>query len=189
MNTKNNRTFRNTQKIIRQILLELLEIHDLRQITVTDICKKARINRSTFYAHYLDIYDLMEKTEDELNHKLLDLYKDSGADNNNFFSSKYIAIFLRYVSQYRNFYRNFIQNRKSFPIEEGFQDLWYTMKLYYQNLGLMSEDEMMYHFVYFQAGFTMVLKRWLDRDCKESPEEMADTLVRCFKGSLEMTQH
>ncbi len=184
MNTKNNRQFRNTQKIIRQSLLELLENHNFRQLSVTDICKKAGINRSTFYVHYLDIYDLMEKTEDELNRKLLDLYKYSGADNYNFFSPKYIAIFLRYIRQYKNFYRDFIQNQKSFPILEGFQDLWYMMKLHYQSIGLKSEDEMMYHFVYFQAGFTMVLKRWLDSDCKETPEEMADTLVRCFKNSL-----
>lgn len=32
---------------------------------------------------------------------------------------------------------------------------------------------MMYYFVYFQAGFTFVLKRWLETDCKESEEEIA----------------
>jgi len=38
----------------------LLE-RDVSEITVSDICKAADVNRSTFYANYQDIYDLVEK--------------------------------------------------------------------------------------------------------------------------------
>lgn len=51
---------------------------------------------------------------------------------------------------------------------------------------------MMYYFVYFQAGFTMVVKRWVDTGCKESESRIAQTLKNCIpavwqtsKGDLE----
>lgn len=46
---------------------------------------------------------------------------------------------------------------------------------------------MMYYFVYFQAGMTMLIKRWVDNGCIETPEQIWDYLKRCgycFKDIL-----
>mgnify|MGYP002508929830 CR=1 FL=1 len=47
---------------IEQVLVELLQTKELNQISVSDICKRAGLNRSTFYANYVDIYGLADKT-------------------------------------------------------------------------------------------------------------------------------
>jgi len=61
MNTKNNKRRRESmQKMEREFVNMLLE-KDISEITVSDICKAADVNRSTFYANYQDIYDLVEK--------------------------------------------------------------------------------------------------------------------------------
>jgi len=61
MNTKNNKRRRESmQKMEREFVNMLLE-RDISEITVSDICKAADVNRSTFYANYQDIYDLVEK--------------------------------------------------------------------------------------------------------------------------------
>lgn len=49
-----------TRSMIADALLELLKIKPYEEITIMDITKKADINRSTFYAHYLDKEDLLE---------------------------------------------------------------------------------------------------------------------------------
>ncbi|MGN1024586.1 MAG: TetR/AcrR family transcriptional regulator [Lachnospiraceae bacterium] len=51
---------------IRAVFLELLTDRPLGRITVTQICREAGINRTTFYKHYLDVFDLMDKTEQDL---------------------------------------------------------------------------------------------------------------------------
>ena len=38
----------------------------MEKIRVRDICKQALINKSTFYAHYADAFDLSDKLEDEI---------------------------------------------------------------------------------------------------------------------------
>ena len=61
MNIKNNKRKQASIQRIEQAFIELLKEKELNQIFVTDICKLANVNRTTFYANYLDIYDLAEK--------------------------------------------------------------------------------------------------------------------------------
>ncbi len=49
MNTRNNSRHRETLARIEQVFLEQLKTKELSQIRVSDICKAADINRSTFY--------------------------------------------------------------------------------------------------------------------------------------------
>ena len=54
-----DRRIKYTKKIIKETFINLLEKKDLNKITVSEICKIADINRSTFYRYYLDVYDLL----------------------------------------------------------------------------------------------------------------------------------
>lgn len=51
-----------TKKAIHDAFLELIQTKGYDKITVQDIAEKAMINRNTFYLHYTDKFDLMEKT-------------------------------------------------------------------------------------------------------------------------------
>lgn len=50
-----------TERNIQQALITLLDRESFRMITIADLCKEAMTSRSTFYTHYLDKYDLLEK--------------------------------------------------------------------------------------------------------------------------------
>ncbi len=49
-----------TKRAITNAFLTMATQKPIEKITVTDIVKEAQINKSTFYAHYRDIYDLMD---------------------------------------------------------------------------------------------------------------------------------
>ncbi len=57
---------RRTRKLLQQALIELTIEKGFAGITVQDIAERAMVNRTTFYRHYLDKYDLLEKYMDEL---------------------------------------------------------------------------------------------------------------------------
>ena len=55
-----------TEKGIRNAFIELRSRKPLEKITIKELCEHAYINKSTFYSHYKDIYDLSERMEEEV---------------------------------------------------------------------------------------------------------------------------
>jgi len=55
MNTVNNKRRKESQEKIEKAFIQLIQNKEIEQISVTDICQKCNLNRSTFYANYLDI--------------------------------------------------------------------------------------------------------------------------------------
>ncbi|AKG72857.1 TetR/AcrR family transcriptional regulator [Salinicoccus halodurans] len=55
-----------TRKLIMDAFISLSEEKEFKNITVKDITEKALINRATFYYHFEDIYDLLEKALSEV---------------------------------------------------------------------------------------------------------------------------
>ena len=60
-----DRRVKYTKTIIKDTFISLLSSKDINKISVSEICKVADINRATFYRYYLDIYDLLDKIEDD----------------------------------------------------------------------------------------------------------------------------
>ena len=63
MGRKNNRRTEQTKKELHAALMELMLECPIERIPVREICKKANLNRSTFYLHYIDQTALLEDAE------------------------------------------------------------------------------------------------------------------------------
>ena len=61
MNKVNNKRRKDSVEKIEKVFVELIQTKNIEQISVTDICKAAKLNRTTFYSNYIDIYDLADK--------------------------------------------------------------------------------------------------------------------------------
>lgn len=55
-----------TRKLIMDAFIHLSETKEFKDITVKDITVEAQINRATFYYHFQDIYDLLERSLSEV---------------------------------------------------------------------------------------------------------------------------
>ena len=181
MNIRNNQRFRDMDKKLKTTFLDLLNTMEFEKITVKMICEKAQVNRSTFYAHYSDIYEIMEQMEEHLNQELLESYPTDTPYDNDIFPFWPLIPFLHHIKKHRSFYKIVLKHRRNFPLEQGFDSLWnQTVKPKCEAAGITSESEMMYYFVYFQAGFTIALRRWVDNGCKETEEELARIIQNCI---------
>ena len=63
---KTDRRAQKTKKAIYGAFISLLTQKELHKVTVQDISDLADINRTTFYKHYLDVYDLYDKFEQDM---------------------------------------------------------------------------------------------------------------------------
>lgn len=64
-----NRKIKLTKKALKEALVELLQERELSTVTVTELCKAADVNRSTFYSHYETLTNVLDDIEhDFLSH-------------------------------------------------------------------------------------------------------------------------
>lgn len=70
-----NRSARRSRRMIRQAFEELLAEREFSKITVTDIVERADLNRSTFYAHYPDIYGIVDEMQEEIIGRHMELFR------------------------------------------------------------------------------------------------------------------
>lgn len=61
-----DRRVRKTKKALQDVFCEMIKEKTLNEITIKELCARADINKSTFYLHYSDIYDLADSVQNLL---------------------------------------------------------------------------------------------------------------------------
>lgn len=80
----NDPRVKRTRQAIRDALISLIHEKNFDSITVQDIAEKATVNRATFYSHYYDKYDLLDKSIQEMLTTLADILKPKNLDKSEF---------------------------------------------------------------------------------------------------------
>ena len=114
MNTKNNRRRRESVEKIEKAFVKLLQTEELKRITVADICKESGLNRSTFYANFLDVYDLADQLRGQLESEFSSLFSDP-AELSGLFMRSMAALALRVVSSVHSHAIPFISSYSARP--------------------------------------------------------------------------
>ena len=103
-----------TKKILFDALLKLMKKKNFEKIKIADICEEALINRSTFYAHYEDKYELLMALFEEQKISLLE--KLDNKENTNF-SKEYLMevlnILINYIDENREIYSAILSNNRN----------------------------------------------------------------------------
>lgn len=159
---------KSSKEKIESAFITLLQYKDINKIYVTDIIKIAQVNRSTFYANYIDIYDLADKIKENMYKDVLELYKEEAIKKEH--SYDYLKLF-KHIKDNKLYYKTM------FKLNFDFTD-YYDFHLendeaikYYG-----TTDNIDYHIEFFKAGISAVIKKWLFNDCKESPEEITEII-------------
>lgn len=174
MNVKNNKRRRKSRESIENVFIELLEEKDIRHISVSEICKKAAINRSTFYSNYIDIFDLADQIFQELNKQL-----GSKFSHNNEASdiTDNTAEFFAFVKDNQKLFKTFF----ILGYEDKIEITYYNKQLAEKFFGNRYVD---YHIEFFRYGFSAILKKWLYTGCQETPQEMAEIIRSEYQGRI-----
>lgn len=97
MNQKNNLRFQEMDRKIREYFLSALSEREPDKITVQEICAHVGINRSSFYLHYRDVYDLLETMSHAAGKAVMEEIERAEIRSPYFFSGEYLVVILRHV--------------------------------------------------------------------------------------------
>ena len=175
MNKAGNQRSKSTQDAIEKAVFILLKRQGYDAFSVRDVCTEAGINRSSFYAHYQDINDLMIKIESNLVQRVQEtLINPISANKTNYFEDYFINFF-NFVKEYKVFYRAFLKTgNPSFSAPNLLSKSKDQLKKLSQAKGFnYTDEEIDFHLHYFGGGLKAVTALWIQYDCKQTPEQMA----------------
>lgn len=175
---KIDRKTKYTRMVLQDSLIELMKEKPISKITIKELCENADINRTTFYAHYTNQYDLLRKIEDETISWAKDAFNSlicKTADKNETIKG------IEKICDY------FVENSKHLQVlmsEQGdidFQKQLFT--LIYQLCGVnpsdnpdIDADTKELYFIFIVNGSIGLIQHWLKNGLKQSPKEIAEII-------------
>ena len=170
-----DRRVRKTRRQLRECLITLLKEKKVQDITVRELTDMADLNRGTFYLHYKDVFDLLEKTEAELQedfnqlvckHDAVDLKQRPSVIFNEIYSLVYDNADLIEILLGENGDLNFVNRLKQLIREKCLKD-WMEV---FRSGNAAAFDAF---FSFLVSGCIGLVQYWLQTGLKETPEQMA----------------
>ena len=184
---KEDRRVRRTKKLLTQALTQLLQEKQINEITVKELTDLADMNRGTFYLYYKDMFDMLEKIEDgmfEALDEIVSLHEHGDVSQ----QTKPILLDLfHFIEENQEMCRvllsphgdmNFL-HRLNEVVREKCLKAWPDIR---KEKG---EADFDYHYSFVVFGCAGIIRAWVNRNCPESAEIMAEMAYgMILRGSL-----
>ena len=183
-----------TLRHIDEALLECLKEHEFRKITVDMLCRKALINRSTFYKYYADKYELLNNYLDRVLSEFSQAMATTAfilATPNTIANQRYIDNFRRsidHIYDHRGIYKVLWQASIDRPIYQEMEDI-----IRRNILGTISSnpagDQQItpYHVLYaelFASNLMTLVRWWLANETSVTRADVETLMTSNMKNGL-----
>ena len=184
---KEDRRVRRTKKLLTQALTQLLQEKQINEITVKELTDLADMNRGTFYLYYKDMFDMLEKIEDGMFEALDAIVSLHEHDDVSQQTKPILLDLFRFIQDNQEMCRvllsphgdmNFL-HRLNEVVREKCLKAWPNIR---KEKG---EADFDYHYSFVVFGCAGIIRAWVNRNCSESAEKMAEMAYgMILRGSL-----
>ena len=167
-------------------------MHQKKDITVSEICKEAGVNRSTFYAHYENTYELLKEVKDRTIARFMESFQSGpeienlenyGRDELMFISPKYLLPYLGFIRANKRLFKVYMKNLNNFAAEE--MDTFLTEKVFtpiYAKNGITDRTIVKYMSRYYLSGITAIVTEWGKNDCEDDILLISEIITICVSA-------
>ncbi len=186
---RDDRRTQYSKRVIKESLFELMQEKPINKITVKELCDRADVNRSTFYAYYTDIYDLNRKIIKEffkmqrryINKSLQVI--DTKPDVTNLTVDDFYEIALLYltlVKENKEMYKFAFYGQAHTPIQISYDKVHYSEMI--KRVPEQYRESFRRSFMFVSGGTTAIFTRWILDDCNVPVQELAKSLAYYYNG-------
>jgi len=172
-----------TLHTIENSLMQLLFQKKFKNITIDEIAKMAVINRSTFYLHYHDKYDLLDDLVNKKIKMVIDTIQDephitNGNLDYQMFSND-LELSLKVIASEQHFYLFMLNDEEALGIRKKIEDaLFDKLSESFPTQTVVERDLLL---TIISTIYVSVITWWLNKNMVYSTQYMADQLVKFFK--------
>lgn len=173
---------RNTNMVIQVNFVTLLKQKPINKITVKEICDMAEINRATFYKYYADVYDLMDKIEEQILEDLQMVMQESIKDG---VERTLVRILEKMKEDGELYIALFSENGDTDFSMRIFKMCYAEFGEYiYKEFPQLSEVQRAWIYIYTAQGSSGILNYWISDGMQESPKEISGFINQLITNTL-----
>ena len=163
-----------TENAFMDALIEALVEKPLQKITVKELCERANMNRGTFYLHYKDVYDLMDKTETHMVNKIFEACDfDNNSRETRIDEYDSILLVFNYIKDHKDLYRTLISSTDNLGFIKKLVEMIHDRVFdeLTKSLPNINPDTIRSASMFFVGGSVSMFVDWVVNDCSSPPEE------------------
>ena len=169
--------------MFRSALLELLEEKGgIEKISVRELCEKAELNRSTFYAHYAEPREVLAEAEEDILQETAAYIRKIGAQKTGG-GKEYVSAFLRYVRENDGVFRVLLVTAADPAFKSRFTQIA-LLNLFEHMQVEMAPEKQQYVYSYLLNGSFGMLTQWIRSDYAAAVPELVELLFALNAGAL-----
>ena len=173
---KTDQRVRLTRNLLKNALVQLMQEQHISKISVRALCEVADINRSTFYVHYADQYDLLNMVEQEVLNNLNKYLSTQVLDENHPISVQVLTGVLDYVKENVELFKALLSENCDFTFQKNLIEL--AQVLSSQQNQSFDAGTQEYIKLFGFTGIISMLQKWLHDGTNESPAQMAEFVIQ-----------
>lgn len=189
---KSESKYYNTSLYMNQALIEILSKKDYEFITIKELCKKAGVNRSTFYLHYDSIDDLLKETIDNIDKNFISYFsnkdmvfieklKNKDKKQLILITPEYLIPYLNYIKENRIIYQVSAKKPELMNSTQKFAFLQENILLpIYKKFGI-EEAKGKYLSAYYINGIYSVINEWIKEGCVDDVKFLCEIIIDCVR--------
>ena len=180
MEQNENRKIRYTKMVLRDSLMELMTTQSILSVSIKDICERADISRSTFYAHYKDQYDLLRQIEEETLgyfEDMLNKYKDKHSKKE---TAQMLEEMLTYIANNGNSIQVLLSENGDLSFQKKLFQHFTNHNLVTKYFSEKQQDDetKMYYSVFLINGYIGLVQHWLKTNMSIPVPQLAKMLLK-----------
>lgn len=164
--------------------MTLLKEKQISAITVKELCELADINRSTFYAHYLDLYDLLTQIEDELIEDM-NMYLSSYNFTKEKEALQMTEKLLEYLAARQDECNTLLNENSDSSFQKKVEIVAHRFIMKnWMAVNHLDHNLSDYLSAFIISGSIQMMKMWMENGMDKSPKEMAEIINQLINKGL-----
>ena len=171
---RQNRKTKYTQMVLKDSLMELMEEKSISRITIKELCEKADINRTTFYAHYNDQFHLLHEIQTDV---LLSVNQVVGSLHSTMDKNSIVQIiqeFLQYIADDNSHIQILLSERGDIDFQKELFTMIYRQCEIMASATPSSTTE--FYSVFVHNGSVGLIQHWIKSGLTKSANELAEII-------------
>ena len=185
MKEKTDRRIRKTKAQLRAGLAKLMQEKSIKEITVKELVEEVDINRSTFYLHYTDIFNMLSTIEEELLEEIRQTIQNHPVSPFNESSFPFIEDIFQILAENKDICSALLGPNGDIAFIHRIENLISTHSLNVLRRTFPDTiEDLKYSYSFCLSGCIGLVKTWLTSDTDETPQYMAQLTFRLIMNAL-----